>query len=76
MIFKGRFINKAFVTLVTRILDWKPQVTPLDVHKVEVAVGPEGLVADVTLVEAGLWMLPDDVLVQGILTQCLEIYHP
>lgn len=44
-------------------------------HKVEVAMGPEGLVADVTLKEAGLWVLPDDVLVQCILTQCLKDHH-
>lgn len=76
MILKRRFVNKAFVTLVTGVPDWKAQVTPLDMHKVEVAVGPEGLVADVTLVKAGLWVMPDDVLVQGILTQCLQVDHP
>lgn len=73
MVFKGRFVDEAFVTLVTGVFDWKPQVTPLDVNKVEVAVGPEGLVADVTLKEARLWVLADDVMVQRILTECLVL---
>lgn len=75
VVLKRRFVNKAFVALFTGILDWKPQVAPLDVHKVKVAVGPESLVADVALKETRLWVLLDDVLVQGILAHCLQMHH-